>query len=339
MKKRRLGKTGVEVPEMGMGCWAIGGVGYGPVSEPDALATLEAAWESGVRFFDTADTYGEGRSESFVGQFLKSKPRGEAVIATKAGVDFYPAALWQKSSTQAVATGHKKNFRPDYIQFACEQSLKRLGVEYIDFYQLHNPNLETLKKSETFETVLKLKQAGKIRFAGLSLHTVDEALWALEHLPVDSLQLIYNILDQRMRLKVFPLAQKKGVAVIVREPLASGLLTGKYDSRVEFAKDDHRRRFSREKLAADCQKMDRIKDLLAPRTTDHEPRIHLSQAALQFVLAEDAVSAVIPGAKCAEQAKQNSQAATECALDKEAIEKLQRLFELDPLFRRHLLPA
>ena len=332
MKKRKLGKTGVEIPEMGMGCWAIGGVGYGPVSERDAMSTLEVAWESGVRFFDTADTYGEGRSESLVGQFLKSKRRDEAVIATKAGVDFYPAAVWQKSSTQIAATGHKKNFHPDYIQFACEQSLKRLGVECIDFYQLHNPNLENLKKTEIFETVLKLKQSGKIRFAGLSLHTVEEATWALENLPVDSLQLIYNILDQRMRLNVFPLAQKKGVAIIVREPLASGLLTGKYDARAEFSKDDHRRRFSREKLAADCQKIEKIKDLLVPRIT-------ISQVALQFALADSAVSVIIPGSKKTEQALQNGQAVTGSTLTEEVINRLQSLFDSDPLFRQHLLPS
>lgn len=336
MKKRKLGKTGVEVPEIGMGCWAIGGVGYGPVSEHDAMATLEAAWDGGVRFFDTADTYGEGRSETLVGHFLKSKPRGEAVIATKAGVDFYPAALWQKSSAQTAATGHKKNFHPDYIQFACDQSLKRLGVDRIDFYQLHNPNLETLKKSEAFETILKLKQAGKIRFAGLSLHTVEEALWALENLPVDSLQLIYNLLDQRMRLKVFPLAQKKGVAVIAREPLASGLLTGKYDARAEFSKDDHRRRFSKEKLAADCAKIEKITELLV---TCHSSLVTLSQAALQFILAESAVSVVIPGSKNVEQSVQNSRGVTERVLGDEAVGKLQELFDLDPLFRQHLLPS
>src|SRR5438046_707382 len=124
MKKRKLGKTGIEIPEIGMGCWAIGGVGYGPVSEEDAVRTLDAAWDGGVRLFDTADTYGEGRSENLVARFLKGKNRGDVVIASKAGVDFYHG-------------GHKKNFDPDYLRFACEESLKRLGTDYIDLYQLH----------------------------------------------------------------------------------------------------------------------------------------------------------------------------------------------------------
>jgi len=321
MNKRNLGKTGLKVPEMGMGCWAIGGVGYGPVSEADALSAIEAAWGGGMRFFDTADTYGEGRSEKLVGQFLNLKPRNEAVIATKVGWDFYHG-------------GHKKNFDPSYIRFACDESLKRLSIEAIDFLQLHNPNLEILKKGEAFQAVLELKRKGKIRFAGLSLHTTEEALWALENLSeLDSLQVIYNILDQRMRSQVFPLAKKKGVALIVREPLASGMLSGKYTPEHVFTKDDHRRRYSKEKLKADCEKMKLIGDLL------HGAPISLARAALEFVLGEPEVSVVIPGAKNAEQVLWNREATQKLVLNPDTLSDLKHLFEIEPLFREHLLPA
>ena len=311
----------MNVPEIGMGCWAIGGVGYGPVSEADALQALEAAWNSGVRFFDTADTYGEGRSEKLIGQFLKSKSRDEAVIATKAGWDFYHG-------------GHKKNFDPDYLRFACDESLKRLGVDHVDFLQLHNPKLEMLKKGEAFETVLKLKKAGKIRFAGLSLHTTEEALWALENMKeMDWLQVIYNILDQRMRFEVFPLAEKKNVAIIVREPLASGMLSGKYTGEHVFLKEDHRRRYSQEKMKADCEKIKQVGELL------HGAPVTLAQAALEFVLSEPSVSVVIPGAKSAEQVGWNVTAAQTTHLRSDTVADLKRLFEIEPLFSEHLLPS
>ncbi len=302
---------------MGMGCWAVGGVGYGPVSEKDALQALEGAWDGGVRLFDTADTYGEGVSERRVGSFLKTKKRSDFFLATKAGWDFYHG-------------GHKKNFDPDYLRFACEQSLQRLGMNYIDLYQLHNPSLEVLKAGKTFDVLLELKKNGKIRYAGVSLHTVSEALWVLENLPVDSIQVIYNILDQRMRHEVFPLALQKGVAVIAREPLASGLLSGKYDEKAVFDKQDHRRRYSLDKLWADAEKMHKIKAVMGFS--------HPVHAALQFVLSQVAVSCVVPGAKNAVQARCNTAALEGVILPQSWIPRLERLFDEDALFARELLP-
>ncbi len=319
MNKRKLGKTGIEIPEIGMGCWAISGVGYGPVSETEALMTLEAAWNGGVRFFDTADTYGEGHSEKLIAKFLRDKNRGEAVIASKAGVDFYHG-------------GHKKNFEPDYLYFACEESLKRLETDYIDFYQLHNPGSDIVQKGEAVAALIELKKSGKIKYIGLSLHTVDETLWAIKHVKeIDSLQIIFNIFDQRMRIDVFERAKEKGIAVIAREPLASGILTGKHSSETLFPKDDHRRRYSKEKLVVDSEKLAKIQDIVQD--------VPLAQAALEFALSEPAVNVIIPGAKTQEQMHQNLKAAAEPRLTKEMVQALRRLFGSDPLFQKHLLPS
>lgn len=347
VKKRKLGKSGIEIPEIGMGCWAIGGVGYGSVSEADAFEALQAAWEGGVRFFDTADAYGEGESERRVGSFLKTKKRDAFFIATKAGWDFYPSAFWKGTSGQATATGHKKNFDPDYLRFACEQSLQRLGMNCVDLYQLHNPSIEVLKTGKAFEVLQQLKKDGKIRLIGISVHTVSEALWVLENFPVDSIQVIYNILDQRMRHEVFPLALQKGVAVIVREPLASGMLAGKYSSTAVFEKNDHRRRFSKEKLDVDCQKIEKIKNILFPRSADaHDDsgagaisKVSLVQVALQFALAEKAVSVVIPGAKNKQQSSHNVVSCSSDPLRKETVVLLKGLFDSELLFKKGLLPA
>ncbi|HCM42655.1 MAG TPA: aldo/keto reductase [Candidatus Omnitrophica bacterium] len=318
IKKRILGQTGLMLPEMGMGCWAIGGQGYGPVSQEDALATLEAAWNSGVRFFDTADVYGDGVSEKLIAQFLRTQSRDEAVIATKVGWDFYQG-------------GHKKNFAPDYLRFACEQSLKRLETDYIDLYQLHNPSAEEMKSGEIFQTLTKLKEQGKIGHIGVSVHREEEALAALKNSRIESLQLIFNALDQRMAVSVFDAAKAKGVGILAREPLACGLLTGKYSADAVFPKGDHRRRYSAEKMKSDIQKIEKVKAALGEKP--------LSVAALAFVLAHEAVSCVIPGAKSPEQVKANLKATRERVLAPDEVMAIRKLFSDDPQFREHLLPS
>ena len=183
MKERRLGKTGLRVSEIGFGCWAIGGNAYGTVRDEDSLDALEAAWDSGVNFFDTADIYGEGHSEELLKKFLKGKSRDRLILATKCGWDFYktsekPASLLPLPGPPGKLnhTGHRKNFDTGYIHFACEQSLKRLGTDVIDLFQLHNPSLELIQKGDLVSCLEGLKKAGKIRSIGISVHTEVEAL-------------------------------------------------------------------------------------------------------------------------------------------------------------------
>ena len=288
MKYRTLGRTGLRVSEMGFGAWAIGGTSYGPTKDEESLEALETAFGHGVNFFDTADTYGHGHSEELIRKFLKGR-RGEAVIATKAGWDFYHG-------------GSRKNFDFGYIRFALEQSLKRLGTDTIDLYQLHNPSLEIIESGEIFKVLDELKAAGKIRFYGVSVHTPGEALAVIQAAKPDTIQLIFNLLDQRPVTEVFPQARAKNIGIIAREPLACGILTGKYTAQSVFRKDDHRNRWDRARMANDLKRVERIQSTLA------SPRLTLVQAALEFVLSFEEVSVVIPGAKTKAQVLENLRA-------------------------------
>lgn len=335
MRKRRLGRTGLEVSEIGFGCWPIGGGSYGPVRDEDSLVALEAAWDSGVNFFDTADTYGEGHSETLVGRFLKARSRDGIILATKVGWNFYPPAGRQAppdSSSKINHVGHGKNFEPEYIRFACEQSLKRLGVDAVDFYQLHNPSLELIQKGDAVGVLEGLKKEGKIRFIGISVHTVAEALAVLKDVRVHAIQVIFNILDQRMAGRFFPEARVRDVGVIVREPLASGLLSGKYSPSYEFPKEDHRRRWVREKREADWQKIQLVQKTLGPGAPT------LAKAALEFALAFEAISTVIPGAKTRAQTLENVSASLRPALAQEDVERLKGIYVREEIFQKGLNP-
>ena len=307
MKYRTLGRTGLRVSEIGFGCWAIGGTSYGPTKDEESLEALETAWERGVNFFDTADTYGHGHSEKLIGKFLKGK-RDRAIVATKAGWDFYHG-------------GSRKNFDLDYLRFACDESLKRLQTEAIDLYQLHNPTLEQIEAGELFGLLDELKAAGKVRFCGVSVHTPKEALAVIRSGRADTVQLIFNLIDQRPVAEVFPEAQAARVGLIVREPFACGLLTGKYTAESRFHKMDHRNRWVRERMARDLEKFDRFRAEFAPSGLT-PPR-----AALEFILNCEAVSVVIPGAKAKTQVLENLLASEEPALKTETFSRLRDIYE------------
>jgi aryl-alcohol dehydrogenase-like predicted oxidoreductase len=317
MKHRQLGRTGLKVSEIGFGAWAIGGTSYGPTRDEESLEALETAWKCGVNFYDTADTYGHGHSEELIAQFLKGKPKEKIIVATKAGWDFYHG-------------GSKKNFDPEYIRFACEESLKRLGVESLDLYQLHNPNLELILRGDTVGILEKLKRAGKIRFIGISVHKEEEALAALEDSRIDTLQIAFNLIDQKMAERVFPKAKEKNIGVIVREPLACGLLTGKYKPDQTFVKTDHRNRWTKEKLELELQKIEKLKSILA--TT----RLTITRAALEYVLDFDSVSCVIPGAKSKAQVLENVEASKNPLLRIEESYHLRELYHREDLFKKEM---
>ncbi|HTL47339.1 MAG TPA: aldo/keto reductase [Verrucomicrobiae bacterium] len=320
MKYRKLGKTQLEVSEVGFGSWAIGGQGYGATVDDESMAALETAWEHGVNFFDTADTYGDGHSEKLIARFLKSKPRDKVIVASKAGWDFYHEPV-------------RKNFTPEHIRFACEQSLKRLEVDAIDVHQLHNPCLDEIAKGEAVGELDKLRKEGKIRFIGISVHREDEALAALKDPRVDTVQLIFNLIDQRMAENVFDKAKAANVGIIAREPLACGYLTGKYGPSHEFAKGDHRRRWHKDKLEIDTQKIEKLKSILATR------RLSLVRAALEFVLDFDAVSTVIPGAKRREQVLENLLASEDPMLRIQESHQLRELYKKEEIFSKGLNPC
>ena len=313
MKYRTLGRTGLRVSEIGFGAWAIGGTSYGPTKDEESFEALETAWEHGVNFFDTADTYGHGHSEKLIGKFLKGK-RDQTIVATKAGWDFYHG-------------GSKKNFGLDYLRFACDESLKRLQIDTIDLYQLHNPTLEQIEAGELFRLLDELKSAGKIRFYGVSVHTPREAFAVIQTGKADTVQMIFNLLDQRAIDEVFPEAEKHHIGIIAREPFACGLLTGKYTAQSTFHKMDHRNRWIRERMAADLKKFERFKAEF-PLSRITPPR-----AALEFILSYETVSVVIPGVKTKAQVLENLLASEEPTFRAQELWQLRKIYETEPAFK------
>jgi aryl-alcohol dehydrogenase-like predicted oxidoreductase len=324
MHYRKLGNTGITVSEIGFGGWAIGGradaggtpVGWSGSSDEEALAAIRRARELGVTFFDTADTYGFGRSESLLGIVL-SRKRGDVVIATKAGV------------SRDVDGRLKKDFSRAHIQHAVDGSLKRLRTDYIDLYQLHNPTLDELRRDDIHEAMDRLQEAGKIRFWGVSITTPDEGIEIINRGWGYALQVLYNVLNQAPAKELFPLAKEKGYGIIARVPLASGLLSGKYRQDTRFGNDDVRQNFfTPKRLEELIPRVDEAKSIIGGTART------LAEGALRFVLANDAVATTIPGMRNIRQVEMNV-AADEVRIPQEIVDKLQsRLGEVN-FYHRH----
>jgi aryl-alcohol dehydrogenase-like predicted oxidoreductase len=289
VRYRRLGKTDLQVSELGFGAWAIGGNkhghSYGPTDQGESLRAIRRAFELGCTFFDTADIYGHGLSEKLLQQAL-GPHRQACIIATKVGNDFYNGPF-------------RKNFDPDYIRFALEKSLQRLQTDYIDVYQFHNPPLMMLERGEHYEILDTLKAEGKIRYYGVSVHDAYEGMMAIDTGKPDIIQVGYNLLRQEAREELLPFAAERDVGVVVREPLASGMLTGKYRPDSTFAEGDVRAQWPQEYLAFQAQLVDKLRFLITAGQRT------LPQAALRFVLDEPSVSVVIPGVKTVAQVDEN----------------------------------
>jgi len=312
---RRFGKTGWDVSEIGFGAWAIGG-DWGHVSQEDALDALRTAIEKGINFIDTADVYGDGRSEQLVGQVIKEFPE-KIYVATKAGRRLDPFAA--------------EDFTRENLNAFVDRSLKNLAVERLDLVQLHCPPTEVYYMPEVFGYLDDLMDAGKIQHYGVSVEKVEEAIKAIEYPNVTSVQIIFNVFRQRPAELFFPLAQKKEIAILTRVPLASGLLTGKMSEDTTFPKSDHRN-YNREGEAFDVGEtfagvpfkkglaaVDEIRPLLPKGFT-------MAQFALRWILMFDAVSLAIPGAKNPKQASENAASSELPSLDKETMMKIEGIY-------------
>ncbi|HEX9406671.1 MAG TPA: aldo/keto reductase [Thermoanaerobaculia bacterium] len=324
MQYRELGRTGIRVSAIGFGGWAIGGaaeasgapLGWGRTSDDESLAAIRRARELGVTFYDTADSYGFGRSESLLGIVL-SRYRQDVVIATKVGV--------VRTSTGDL----KKDFSRQHIFHAVDGSLKRLRTDYIDLYQVHNPTLQELRREEIQEAMERLQDAGKVRFWGVSVSTPEEGVQVVQHGWAHALQVLYNVLNQSPANELFPLAKEKGYGVIARVPLASGLLTGKFRIDSLFASDDVRQNFlTPRRLQEAIQRVDEVKSIIGGAAHS------LAEGALRFVLADDAVSSTIPGARNARQVEMNV-AAVEGTLPPDILEKLRTRLGDYNFYQRH----
>lgn len=306
MKYRKLGSTNLLVSEIGFGTWGISGIGYGSTDDNESLRTLHKALDLGINLIDTADSYGNGHSEELIGRLLRERGDKDTIIATKFGWDFYRP------------DGIRCNLKRDYIYFAIEQSLKRLGRDWIDIYQVHNSKPDLITKNKVYETLDELKNEGKIRFYGVSALHLDDGIEAISSGKPDVIQVRYNLLDQKAEKTIFPLALQNRTGIIVREPLSSGLLTGKYDSRSRFPKNDHRRGWNRNVLEETVKKVKKLEFLKSPEKT-------MSQAALSFILLHKAVSSVIPGLKTVKQLCENLEASS-VKLDSFELEEIKSLY-------------
>jgi aryl-alcohol dehydrogenase-like predicted oxidoreductase len=296
MEYRQFGNTGVRVSEVGLGCWQLGGFCWGDVDEAGANAILQVSVDSGVNFFDTSDVYGNGRSESLIGAFLKTCPE-EVFVATKVGR--FPEPGWPD------------NFRGETIVKHTEASLNRLGVEALDLTQVHCIPAEAMREGEVFEALRALKTAGKIKQFGASVESMDEALMCLEQDGLASLQVIFNVYRQKPIEALFEKAMAKGIAVIARVPLASGLLTGKLTLDTVFPDNDHRK-FNKDgecfnvgETFAGLPYMKGV-ELSEKMKTMMPDGVSMAQMALRWILDHDAVSVVIPGASSPAQAAGNA---------------------------------
>ncbi|MBI5197905.1 MAG: aldo/keto reductase [Nitrospirae bacterium] len=308
MQRRTLGRTGIRISEIGLGGWSIGGDSYGPTDDRESIAAIRRAHELGVTFYDTADMYGNGRSERLIAEALRGNRR-EVFIATKVGYDFYKG-------------GRDKNFSADYLAFAAEQSLQRLKTDRIDLLQLHTPPLEVLQQGDVFETMDRLQEAGKIRYYGVSLsHSTppEAAEIVIRNSRAATLQIAYNILRQDQLSAIAEQVKAAGIGIIARSPLEYGLLTGKYREDATFHPEDHRaNRWTRDALSALIRKVDSLRFLV------HGEVKSLTEAALRFVLSNPLVSVVIPGVKTAAQVEEHVRASrTLPYLAKEELQKIE----------------
>ena len=316
MKYRMLGKTGFNISEVSLGTWQLGGKWGEKFNEKTAESILNKAIETGINFIDTADVYNNGQSEISIGKFLK-KISKRIYIATKSGRKLNPHT--------------DRGYNEKNITTFINDSLKRLDVETIDLIQLHCPPTETYSRPEVFEILDKLKKKGKILNYGVSVEKVEEALKAMEYPGVSTIQIIYNMFRLKPAELFFKVASKSNVGIIVRVPLASGLLSGKYDKNTIFSKDDHRS-FNREGRVFDkgetfsgipyetgLQAVEELKKIF--------PYNDLPKYALRWILMDKSVSCVIPGASNVSQVEVNSAASDLPGLTQDQMNKVKDMYE------------
>jgi len=324
MRLRPFGRSPVNVSDIGFGAWQIGGA-WGDVSAEDAKAALNAALDSGMTFIDTADVYGDGRSEKFIAEVLKARGRPRPIVATKAG---------RRLNPHTVEGYNRKN-----LEGFIDRSLKNLAVDSLDLVQLHCPPVEALYRPELFAVLDDIRKSGKIKAYGVSVEKVEEALKAIEFPNVVSIQIIYNIFRQRPADLFFREAQRRKVAVIVRVPLASGLLSGKITAESRFAPDDHRtfnrhgeafdvgETFAGVPFEAGLQAVEELRKLVPAGAT-------MAQFALRWILMNEAVTVVIPGARNAEQARANAAASDLAPITAETLVAAREIY--DRLIAKHV---
>ena len=323
MEYRDFGRTGWQVSVISFGAWAIGAE-WGHVEPDDALAALHTALDEGINLFDTADVYGDGRSERLLARLRRERSEDFHII-TKAGRRLDP------HNADGYNAGNLSRF--------VDRSLKNLETDTLDLVQLHCPPTEVYYRPEVFEILDDLVKAGKIRYYGVSVEKVEEALKAIEYPGVQSVQIIFNIFRQRPSELFFAEAKRRKVGILARVPLSSGMLTGKFNSGSQFSSDDHRQynrygesfdvgeTFSGVNYELSLQAVERLKPLVPEGMS-------MAQFALRWILMFDAVSCTVPGAKNPRQAHENAQAADLPPLPETTMAEVQEIY--DAMIKEHV---
>ncbi len=327
MKYRNLGDTDVRVSEVGFGVWTVSTGWWGEVDEERSVRLLREAFEKGINYFDTADTYGSGFGETVLRDAF-GHMRDEIVISTKVGYDFY------NNTERRGQQERPQDWSEKFLRFALEQSLKRLGTYYIDFLQLHNPKTDAIDNDALFELMEKFEEEGKIRAYGVALGPkigwLEEGIRAMRERDIDVVQMIYNILEQDPGRGLIEAARQTNTSLIVRVPHSSGMLEGHYDENTTFGENDHRRHRPREWLLEGVKKVEQLRFLERERT--------LGQAALKFCLASPEVASTLPNIYNQEQLEEFAAAPDTPDLTEEELSRISELYEnnfgLEPAARR-----
>jgi aryl-alcohol dehydrogenase-like predicted oxidoreductase len=317
MEYRTFGRTGWKVSAIGFGAWGIGGDVWGPTDDKTSLATLHRAIDLGVNFFDTADVYGDGHSEQLIAEVRKARSE-QIIVATKAGRRLVPHN----------ASGYNRQNLTSFV----ERSLRNLQMETLDLLQLHSPPSEVYTMPEVFGILDDLVQQGKVRFYGVSVERVDEALKAITYPNVQSVQIIFNMFRLKPSEQFFKAAREQQIGILARVPLASGMLTGKFTSSTQFDPNDHRN-FNRHGEAFDqgetfsgvdyetgLKAVEELRTLVPEGAT-------MAQFALRWILMFPEVSSTIAGAKNQQQIKDNVQAASLQPLSDEMMRRVREVYD------------
>ncbi|MDO8614449.1 MAG: aldo/keto reductase [Dehalococcoidia bacterium] len=318
MKYRTVGSTELKVSAVGFGVWTVSTTWWGISDEAFGTGLLRRAYDLGITLFDTADTYGQGKGETMLAAALRDVPRDRFVIASKFGYDFYnnPPREGQRELPQ--------DFSPAYVRFALEQSLRRLGTDYIDIYQAHNIKMPHIRSQELFATLEDLKREGKIRHYGAALGPANgwepEGLAVMRSRDIATLQVIYNMFEQDPGGRFIDAAERENVGVLVRVPHSSGLLEGRYTADTVFPPTDHRSHRTREWLTEGLQKLAQVGFL-----TEGTGRT-VGQAAIQFVLSSPSVASVLPNIYDAEQLEEFAAAPDTPELTAAEFARVQELY-------------
>ena len=318
MKYRTLGKTDLNVSEVAFGVWTVSTGWWGKIEEDAGVNLMVKAFDLGINLFDTADTYGDGYGEEILAKAL-GEHRHEIAIATKFGYDFYANVFRE---------GHKErpqNFSPDFIRHACEQSLHRLGTDYIDLYQIHNPRIDVIESDEVFDTLDLLVKEGKIRYYGVALGPdigwSEEGEASIRERRVVAMQIIYSILEQDPARTFFPIAEQEGTGLLTRVPHASGLLDGTYTKDTVFEESDHRSHRRQVWLTEGLQKLGHL-DFLADAVAST-----IGQVAIKFASAAPMVASVLPNITNLQQLEEFASAPETEEIPQELLSQVSELYD------------